>query len=147
MVLDHNLTQRLSGEGLKSSLLDHLISPFSETKVLRASKDVLKFKTTITMNPHNRYYSPNQADEATAASLIHEATAEEHTIDVPQGTAAMSDNDNKVAAENVMSTEDGEERLSDCDSTILGAGGLAGGLSGDGERTDEYDAAVNGIGD
>ena len=33
------------------------------------------------------------------------------------------------------------------DSTILGAGGLAGGLSGDGERTDEYDAAVMGLGD
>ncbi|WP_281167532.1 hypothetical protein [Spirosoma luteum] len=36
----------------------------------------------------------------------------------------------------------GDERLPDDDSTILGAGGLAGGLSGDGERTDEYDAAV-----
>ncbi|HEX9957573.1 MAG TPA: hypothetical protein VGA96_09955 [Fibrella sp.] len=33
------------------------------------------------------------------------------------------------------------------DQTILGAGGLAGGLSGDGTYTDEYDAAVMGLGD
>ena len=66
------------------------------------NKDVLKFKMTITMNPHKKYYSPNQTDAATAASLTHEASAEEHTIDVPQGTAAMSDDDNRTAAENVM---------------------------------------------
>jgi hypothetical protein len=33
------------------------------------------------------------------------------------------------------------------DPTILGAGGLAGGLSGDGTYTDEYDAAVMGLDD
>lgn len=97
------------------------------------------------MNPFIRYYNPGQADESTNAGLTHEATAEEHTIDLPQGTAAMSDNDNEDATENAMSTD--AERLSSGDSTILGAGGLTGGLSGDGERTDEYDAAVNGIGD
>lgn len=111
------------------------------------SEDVLKFETTSMMSPHSKHYSPDQADEPTGAGLPHEATADEHTIDLPQGTAAMSDTDNKVAAENVLSTEDDEPRLSDDDSTILGAGGLAGGLSGDGERTDEYDAAVMGIGD
>lgn len=93
------------------------------------------------MTTHNKYYSPDQADEQTDAGLKHEHSAEEHTLDVPQGTAAMSDDDNLTAA------EDNEERLGDGDSTILGAGGLAGGLSGDGERTDEYDAAVMGIGD
>lgn len=111
------------------------------------SEDVLKFETTIMMSPHSRYYSPDQAAEPTGAGLQHEATAEEHTIDLPQGTASMSDNDNKVAAENVMSSEDDEQRWSDDDSTILGAGGLSGGLSGDGERTDEYEAAVMGIDD
>ena len=99
------------------------------------------------MNPKNRFYSPNQADESTNDGLAHEATDEEHSIDLPQGTAAMSDNDNKAAVENLMSIQNDEERLNDGDSSILGAGGLAGGLSGDGERTDEYDAAVNGIGD
>ncbi|GAB3540525.1 hypothetical protein GCM10027577_04540 [Spirosoma fluminis] len=39
------------------------------------------------------------------------------------------------------------ERMGEDDSTILGAGGTAGGLSGDGERTDEYDAAVFGLDD
>lgn len=39
------------------------------------------------------------------------------------------------------------ERTGDDDTTILGAGGAAGGLSGDGERTDEYDAAVMGLDD
>ena len=49
------------------------------------------------------------------------------SIDVPQGTAAMSDDDNLTAAENVMRAEEGDERLPDNDSTILGAGGSAGG--------------------
>lgn len=39
------------------------------------------------------------------------------------------------------------ERIGKDDTTILGAGGAAGGLSGDGERTDEYDAAVMGLDD
>ena len=99
------------------------------------------------MSPHSRYYSPDQTDEPTGAGLTHEHSAEEYTIDVPQGTAAMSDDDNVTAAENAVNAKDDQERLSDKDSTILGAGGAAGGLSGDGKRTDEYDAAVMGIGD
>lgn len=97
------------------------------------------------MSPYNRYYSPDQAHKATDAGLglRHEDTAEEHTINLPPDTAALSDNED--ATENIMTTD--EERLNGGDSTILGAGGLAGGLSGDGERTDEYDAAVNGLGD
>lgn len=99
------------------------------------------------MNPRSNYYSPGQTNELTGAHSDQEAAAEEHTIDAPQGTAALSDNDNAVAAENVTRALEDEERLNESDSTILGAGGSAGGLSGDGERTDEYDAAVMGIGD
>ena len=91
--------------------------------------------------------SPDHTDQPRAAHSSGEAATDEHTIDAPQGTAAMSDDDNQVAAENVLRAESDEVRLSDNDSTILGAGGLAGGLSGDGERTDEYDAAVMGLDD
>ncbi|GAB3699686.1 hypothetical protein GCM10027592_26000 [Spirosoma flavus] len=94
-----------------------------------------------------RYHSPNQADDLLEGYVNHENSAEEHTIDAPQGTAAMSDNDQEVTTDNLSFTDDDTERLGEEDNTILGAGGSAGGLSGDGERTDEYDAAVWGIGD
>jgi hypothetical protein len=43
--------------------------------------------------------------------------------------------------------KDDLDRIGTDDTTVLGAGGAAGGLSGDGERTDEYDAAVMGLDD
>lgn len=78
------------------------------------------------MDSQIRCYHPDPAETAGAGS-----SADEHAIDQPQdGTFA-------------------DNEASDEDDTILGLGptGSAGGLSGDGERTDEYDAAVMGIGD
>ncbi|WP_018620424.1 hypothetical protein [Spirosoma luteum] len=99
------------------------------------------------MTSTSRQPNPDQTAEPTGSRLNNEAAAEEHTIDAPQGTAALSDNDNAVAAQHIMDTEANETTDSKDDSTILGADGLAGGLSGDGERTNEYDAAVMGLDD
>ncbi|WP_420147503.1 hypothetical protein [Spirosoma sp.] len=99
------------------------------------------------MDSRSKYDRPDQTNKLTNAHSGEEAAAEEHTIDVQQGTAALSDNDQAIAARNVTRAVEDEDRLNEEDTTILGAGGSAGGLSGDGERTDEYDAAVMGIGD
>ena len=56
------------------------------------------------------------------------------------GTGGNDDIDDGLEDEDI-------ERMGENDPTILGAGGTAGGLSGDGERTDEYDAAVFGLDD
>ena len=88
------------------------------------------------MNTQIRYYHP-EPTEATGAGL----SADEHAIDQPQDSAS--------ADRAISSSTDAGAQTSDEDDTILGLGPnrSAGGLSGDGERTDEYDAAVMGIGD
>ncbi len=78
------------------------------------------------MHSQIRCYHPDLAEMAGAGP-----STDDHAIDQPQD-GAFADNE-----------------ASDEDDTILGLGpnSSAGGLSGDGERTDEYDAAVMGIGD
>lgn len=94
-----------------------------------------------------RYYSPENE------SVSGGASASQHAKDAPQGMDVTREDANDDA-ERLTSTrtemkEDGGDQANvrGGDSTILGAGGLAGGLSGDGERTDEYDAAVMGLDD
>lgn len=84
------------------------------------------------MNTQIRNYYPALTDLEGAGP-----SADEHAIDQPQD-GAFADSE----------TNETEDQTSD-DDTILGVGPnrSAGGLAGDGERTDEYDAAVMGIGD
>jgi hypothetical protein len=98
------------------------------------------------MNRLRQQYSPDPANEAGAS-------ADEHAIDAPQ-SAGITSEESSLDAERLTRTkaeakdEGGDQaNAREGDSTILGAGGLAGGLSGDGERTDEYDAAVMGLDD
>ena len=87
------------------------------------------------MNSQIRCYHSDPAEMAGAGP-----SADEHAIDQPQ---------DGTFADNEASSSTAGDQASDEDDTILGLGpiGSAGGLSGDGERTDEYDAAVMGIGD
>lgn len=87
------------------------------------------------MNMRIQYYHPDSASEPGGG----EPSTDEHAIDQPLTSGLAGTRSNAEA----------EEQASDEDDTILGLGPNheAGGLSGDGERTDEYDAAVMGIGD
>ena len=99
------------------------------------------------MNLKNSYYSPANETEGI------EHAAHEHTIDAPEDASLANEEENTDAeklsgtsTEASYDTDNQQDRQKDY-SSILGAGGLAGGLSGDGERTDEYDAAVMGLDD
>lgn len=87
------------------------------------------------MNRQIRQYT-NQAEDSSGQG----PSASEHTIDVAGGINITGE-EGKADAERLTSTQT-DAKDEEGDSTILGAGGLAGGLSGDGERTNEYDAAV-----
>ncbi|ADB40143.1 hypothetical protein [Spirosoma linguale] len=100
------------------------------------------------MNTQIRQYS-NQVEDTSGPG----PSASEHTIDVAGGINITREEGNEDAERLTSTKTDAKDEGGDQanarggDSTILGADGLAGGLSGDGERTNEYDAAVMGLDD
>ena len=103
------------------------------------------------MNKRIRVYSPDGADEATG--LGAGTSADERSVTDTHEGEWRGENDmvsaNHLTDAKLDAKADGGDQANvrGGDSTILGAGGLAGGLTGDGERTDEYDAAVMGLDD
>jgi len=103
------------------------------------------------MNKQIRVYSPDGADDA--AGLGAGTSADEQSVTGAHESGWRGENDmesaNHLTDAKLDDKADGGDQANarGGDSTILGAGGLAGGLSGDGERTDEYDAAVMGLDD
>lgn len=101
------------------------------------------------MNMHSKLYSPDGADEQGNMNMTSGTSADEqfvqqaHEEDWRGGT----DEDNTAETESKLTNLQLDPKPGGDDQTILGAGGLAGGLSGDGTYTDEYDAAVMGLGD
>ncbi|GAB4023375.1 hypothetical protein [Spirosoma koreense] len=93
------------------------------------------------MNTVTRYYSPDQEQQTEGGSAADNRPVDPQQTDTPSSAASDAA---ETAGEG--SSQDG---TAEPDSTILGVGPnrAAGGLSGDGSRTDEYDAAVMGIGD
>ncbi|WP_381523854.1 hypothetical protein [Spirosoma soli] len=98
-----------------------------------------------------KFYSPDGADE-TAATGLGEGTAADDAVIGQDRNERTDDAENTAGyltnAKSDAKADGGDQaNVRGGDSTILGAGGAAGGLSGDGERTDEYDAAVMGLDD
>jgi hypothetical protein len=108
----------------------------------------------MTMNTQIRFYSPDGADDA-ASSTVDSGVAAHNDQLMNEGRDNDLDNEaDRLTAGHLTNTKsdaksDGGDQANvrGGDSTILGAGGAAGGLSGDGERTNEYDAAVMGLDD
>ncbi|SOD89985.1 hypothetical protein [Spirosoma fluviale] len=119
---------------VKSSLSGHTSDRSMLLSVIPTNR-VFANKTTRIMNRQIRQYT-NQAEDSSGQG----PSASEHTIDVAGGINITGE-EGKADAERLTSTQT-DAKDEEGDSTILGAGGLAGGLSGDGERTNEYDAAV-----
>jgi hypothetical protein len=105
------------------------------------------------MNRQIRLYSPDGRDETTSAGSETGMTTGGQSAGGEQEPIAERDNDSSSAGHLTNARLDAKSDGGDQanvrggDSTILGSGGTAGGLSGNGDRTDEYDAAVMGLDD
>jgi hypothetical protein len=104
------------------------------------------------MNMNRKIHSPDRADEM-SGTPTDGTSADERSITNEHERDWRGEEDTDTAGHLTSTKLDAKEDGGDQanvrggDSTILGAGGGAGGLSGDGERTDEYDAAVMGLDD
>lgn len=91
------------------------------------------------MNRLIKSYSPDEPEDAArVASVNDESLADERPLD------AVRDEDGSNSAEHLTNARldtksDGGDQANvrGGDSTVLGAGGTAGGLSGNGDQTDE----------
>lgn len=106
------------------------------------------------MNAQIRFYSPDGANDAAHSTVDSGVAAHDDQL-MNEGRDNDLDNeadrltvDQLTNAKSDAKSDGGDQaNVRGGDSTILGVGGAAGGLSGDGERTDEYDAAVMGLDD
>ena len=105
------------------------------------------------MNTRILLYSPDGPDETISPSS---GTSPDEQFATTEQQNAWRGNEEGVTANDLTNAKldaksDGGDQANvrGGDSTIMGLGdhGEAGGLSGDGERTDEYDAAVMGLDD
>jgi hypothetical protein len=91
------------------------------------------------MNTSRKFYSADGSAEASGTPAEDKLVTEDHE---PRWRG-----DEAETTEGKLTNLQLDPKPEGDDQTILGAGGLAGGLSGDGTYTDEYDAAVMGLGD
>ncbi len=106
------------------------------------------------MNTQIRFYSPDGADDAAHSTVDSGVAAHDDQLMNEGRDNDLDDEADRLTVGQLTDAKldaksDGGDQANvrGGDSTILGAGGAAGGLSGDGERTNEYDAAVMGLDD
>lgn len=100
------------------------------------------------MNITLRFYNPHGSDETASSSSGDDTqTNKESTTESPEGDwrseADKTSAGHLTNAKLDAKSEGGDQaNVRGGDSTVLGAGGGAGGLSGNGERTDESDLTL-----